>query len=583
MLRIVQTIEDLVDLRDWFQLQGRGFISCDTETTSVSTFDRDFQVRMIQFGNTHEAWVVPFEQWSGAINDLIQRTPATLLIHNSAFDVQALHTRGVDVPWHKVRDTMIAMRLIEPHRTSGLKDAATRHVSRSAADSQKDLHKAMRVNGWTWATIPIDFPAYTFYAAMDVILTSRLNESRACSDGFKEPLYQMEMDVRQICSEMERNGMRVDVEFAMEKRVQLSKEIEAVKEMAKDLYGLSLTSNGELSKWLLTNGAPLSKATAGGAPSVDKESLESVLPYCSGDAKVIVDSALRVRKLQKLSSNYYEKFINLSTDGLLHPSIETIAAKTGRSSIRNPALQTLPRTSDPDAKSVRQCVIPRGDDEVLIASDYSSIELRLMASFSGDKELQAAFHDTDASGADFFTEATREVYGDPTLTKDSPLRNAVKTTFYASGYGAGVEKMAMTAGISVDEMRGVAAQVFRKYSGIKKLMKACERAAKENNDWISTPAGRRIWIDPERGYAAMNGLVQGAAADIFKKAVVNMAQAGLSEMMVCVIHDEVLFSVPKDLVEDVRPIIRECMTDMTTAVPLLAEPGMPAATWAAAK
>lgn len=582
MLRVVQTIDDLLAMRDWFDAQGNGFVALDTETTSVDVHERDFQVRLLQFGNTTEAWVIPFEQWSGAINNLIQCFPGTFLIHNSSFDVQALHVRGVSIPWHKVRDTMIAMRLIEPHRTSGLKDAATRHVSRKAADSQKELHKAMRTNGWTWATIPIDFPAYQFYAAMDVILTSRLNESRACSQGFAEPLYGLEMDVRQICTEMERNGMRVDVEFCLEKNTELLKEVSFLKRKMQDECGVNLTSNGDLSKWLLTAGAPLSKTTGTGAPSVDRDSLESVLPYCSGPAKEVVEAALRVRKLQKLASNYYEKFINLSTDGLVHPSIETIAARTGRMSIRNPALQTLPRVSDdPDAKEVRRAVIPREIDHVLVACDYSQIELRCIASFSGDKDLQQAFHEADASGSDFFTEATKAVYGEDGFTKER--RSGVKTLFYASGYGAGVAKMAATAGMDVDEMREVSSRVFTRYPGVKRLMKASERAARDNDDWIVTPSGRRIWIDPDVGYKAMNGLIQGHAADVFKRALVYMANAGLSEWMIVPVHDEILLSVPNDIVDDVRPVVRECMTDLSTAVPLLAEPGAPALTWAEAK
>lgn len=584
MLRVVKTIDDLVDLRDWFDAQGRGFVALDTETTGVDTFARDFQVRIIQFGNTKEAWVVPFEPWTGPIQNLIDRFPGTFLIHNSSFDVQACRQREVDIPWHKVRDTMIAMRLIEPHRTSGLKDAATRHVSRTAGAGQADLHKAMRTHSWTWATIPIDFPAYVLYAAMDVILTARLNESKACSMGFAEPLYQLEMDVRQVCSEMERNGMRVDLEFCHEKRAELVKEIDLLRRSCEDDFGINLTSNGDLSKWLLTNGVPLTKTTAGGAPSVDKDSLESVLPYISSDPKRVVESALRVRKLQKLTSNYYEKFINLSTDGLLHPSIETVQAKTGRMSIRNPALQTLPRVSeDPDSKTVRKCVVPRNDDEVLIACDYSQIELRCIATFSGDVDLQDAFHASDSAGTDFFLEATKAVYGDSSITKADPRRNGVKTLFYASGYGAGVKKMAATAGIPVNEMQEISGRVFSKYPGVKRLMKAAERIAKENHDWITTPAGRRIWIDPEIGYKAMNGLVQGHATDVFKKSLVNMAQAGLSQYFVLPIHDEILLSVPEDQVDDVSEIVGKTMTDLSSVVPLLAEPGRPSLTWAEAK
>lgn len=577
MLRIVQSIDDALELRDWFHRQE--VVALDTETTGFDIYSPGFRIRLIQFGNQTEAWVVPFERWTGFVNELITRFTGTFLVHNAAYDIAALRAVGVILPWHKVVDTMIAMRLIEPHRAAGLKDAATRHVSKAASASQVDLHKAMRANKWGWHDIPIDFPLYTYYAAMDVILTARLYESRACQEGLREPLYRLEMDVREVCSSMERLGMRVDVEFCFEKRSELVREAEAIKKEVEENYGFSLTSNGALAKWLLGAGVPLTKTTDGGAPSVSKDALEEALPYTGGTPADIIRMALRVRKIQKLASAYYENFINLSTDGLLHPSIETIAARTGRMSIRNPALQTLPKASDPDAKEVRRAVIPRNEGEVLIGCDYNQIELRCIASFSGDPDLQRAFLTADEVGSDFFTEACKVVYDDPTITKGDPRRDGVKTLFYASGYGAGVAKMAATAGVTVPEMKAISDKVFGRYPGVKRLMKACERSAAENDNWIITPSGRRIWIDPEMGYKAMNGLIQGHAADVFKKALVHMAHAGLDELMVVPVHDEIVLSVPWDAVEDVQQIVRECMTDRDHVVPLLAEPSPGALTW----
>jgi DNA polymerase I len=581
LLRVVKTFDDALEMRAWFA--GQSSIALDTETTGYDPFAPGFQVRLIQFGNKTDAWVLPFEEWRALVGELIERYDGTFLIHNASFDVKALEARGVQVPWHKIDDTMIAMRLAEPHRPSALKDSATRHVSRSASDSQKDLQKAMRTNKWDWATIPLDFPAYVFYAAMDVILTARLHATKVCQEGLASPLYRLEMDVRQVCSIMEANGMRVDIDFCVAQRDELLDEIDTLKKKADDEWGLNLTSNGDLGKWLLHAGVPLTRTTPGGSPSVSRESLEELLPIATGTPGDIIRQALRVRKIQKLASSYYDNFINLSTNGLLHPSIETIAARTGRMSIRNPALQTLPKASDPDAKQVRRSVVPRRESEVLIGCDYNQIELRCIAAFSGDPDLIGAFLTSDASGSDFFTEATRVVYSDSAIAKSDSRRDGVKTLFYASGYGAGINKMAATAGLPIIEMKAISDKVFSKYPGIKALMRACERAARENENWITTPAGRRIWIDPELGYKAMNGLVQGHAADVFKQALVDMAHAGLEQMMVVPVHDEILLSVPWEDVEDVQHVVRTCMTDHTPAVPMLAEPSPPVLTWGDAK
>lgn len=581
MLHIVKTLDDIYDLREWVAKQP--VMALDTETTGFDIYAHDFQVRTVQLGNSEEAWVIPFDGWAGPVAELLHRFDGRLLIHNSRYDIEALGRHGVKVDWHKVDDTMIAMRLAEPHYPAGLKEAAGRHVSAAAARSQKDLHKAMRANKWTWATVPLDFPPYLFYAAMDVILTCRLDATAVCTAGRKSKVYGLEMDLREICTEMERRGMRIDTEFCQATLLDLVDEADMIKSTVAGACGINIMSNVDLGRWLLGAGVKLTSTTATGAPSVSRESLEEARPSASGTAAAVIDDALRVRKILKLAHSYFENFVNMNTDGLLHPSIETVAAKTGRMSIRNPALQTLPRGDDPDSKLVRQAVIPREETHVLVASDYSQIELRLIAAFSGDEDLQAAFKTADAAGSDFFTEATRAVYSDPAIPKTDSRRTGVKTLFYASGYGAGIAKMAATAGMPVDEMRLVSEKVFARYPGVKRLMKACERTAQENDNWITTPAGRRIWIDPARSYAAMNGLIQGHAADVFKRATVEMAHAGLAEFMVVPVHDEMLLSVPKDDVSEVAYLVGKIMTDATAAVPLLAEPGDPALTWADAK
>jgi DNA polymerase-1 len=114
-------------------------------------------------------------------------------------------------------------------------------------------------------------------------------------------------------------------------------------------------------------------------------------------------------------------------------------------------------------------------------------------------------------------------------------------------------------------------------------MKVCEQEAKNNDNWITTPFGRKIWIDPEFAYKALNAKVQGYAGDIFKYTMVNLAHAGLVDYMVCPIHDEVLFSVPESDLEDVRHTIAEVMPYNDLIVPVPAEPSPGVKNWAKAK
>lgn len=584
-LRSVDTLDDAFEFKRWLGEQ-RGAVALDTETSGVDVYSKDFRVRLVQFGTASEAWVIPFERWVGVVDEVVQTyvgSGKTLTMHNSRFDQAALKSAGVTVPWHAIDDTMIALRLIEPHKPAGLKPASVRHISMGAVDSQKILSDAMRKNSWTWATVPLDFWPYRYYAAMDTILTARLHDVPAVRQGFDSPVYPLEMDVRAICSRMEERGMRIRRDFCEEQAARLRDEAEAIQEDVYREHGLKITSTGDLGRWLIGHGAPPEKSTKSGAPSTDVDTLELLAgnPATPGEARDMIRKVLRVRKCLKMASSYFDNFLAMAgSDDLLHPSIETVAARTGRMSIRDPALQTLPRVSgDPDSVLVRNGVRARVDGEVLVSCDYSQIELRQIASFSGDADLCQAFIDADETGGDFFTEATRAVYGDPTIDKKDDRRPTIKSLFYASAYGAGIKKMAYTAGVSVEKMREIHDRVFSRYPGLPSLMKHMERICKDNDGWIVTPAGRRVFVDPDRAYAATNGLVQAAAADAMKQAIVRLASAGLDDMMVVPVHDEILVSCAADAVADVQEILRAEMRDDTYRVTLSAEPSEGYNTW----
>lgn len=582
MYKYVDTLDDILDLREWFGKQP--YVALDTETTGVNVFGSDFRVRLIQFGNKTDAWVLDGQRWVGFVDDVIRDFQGRIVIHNSAFDVAALRAAGVTVPWSKVDDMLIAMRLAEPHRNAGLKDVASRLISSQAAGSQDQLHKAMKKRGWGWDTVPHDLPEYRFYAGMDVILTSRLYEHEICRRGLNSPVYEMEMDVRAVCSEMERGGMRVNVSFAQETADRLRREASDLAEEIHAAHGFSISSGPQLARWLIERGVKLSVLTGGGAPSVSKDALETSRYSATGEAADVMDAVLRSRKITKLASAYFDNFVGMSTDGLLHPQIQTLQARTGRMSVTSPAMQTLPRTSeDPDARLVRQAIIPREENHLLISSDFSQIELRVIASLSEDAGLIEAFRDADATGSDIFVSAMRLVYGDPNLDKTDGRRSLIKNTFYGSAYGAGTAKMAQTAKVSVEEMREVADAVFKRFAGMKRYMKVCEKEAVNNDNWITTPMGRRIWVDPDHSYKALNAKVQGFAGDIFKQTMVHLAQAGLTDYMVCPVHDEVVFSVPEAELEEVSRTIAEVMPFNDLVVPVPAEPSPGVKDWSLAK
>jgi DNA polymerase-1 len=578
--RELATIEDAGEFFRWLSEQDR--VAFDCETTGLDVYEPGFKIRLIQFGTRDTAWVIEFEKWQGLVEEVFRRFEGKWIAHNSRYDISCLKRYGIHVPWAKVDDTMIMMRLADPNGSAALKTASTIHVSAAAGRSQKDLHGAMKKQRWNWASVPIDFPPYRYYAAFDTVLTARLYDTDIAMQGRLSPVYETEMQVRAICSQMEENGMFIDAAYAASKADANRAEAEATKAAAMATYGISITSNQQLSRWFLSNGVPLTKATKAGAASVDADTLEELIADTTlpKDARDLAEIALRVRRIEKLTSAYYDNFLHMrDSNGFVHPDIETVQAKTGRMSIRNPALQTLPRvTSDPTTRDVRRCVVPVNEDYVILSCDYSQIELRLAAALSGCEPMMTAFRESD----DFFTTSMQDVYGDPSITKKDPRRAAIKTYWYASLYGAGVAKLALSAGVPVADMQRIKDGVIAAYPELEAMKRDAEREARLNDGWVTNAYGRRLQVQHGLEYVATNYKLQSSAADVLKRALVNLGHAGLGDFMMVPVHDEVVMAVPRADAEEIKHLTADTMvcTDFPLVMPAVGDFGE---SWADAK
>jgi DNA polymerase-1 len=571
---VVRTVDDAMEMFRW--LSAERVITFDTETTDTAVFSPDFRVRLVQFGTVDDAWVIEMDRWRGLVANVFDRYEGRLVAHNARFDILALAHEGIEVPWRQVDDTMIALRLAEPTESAALKAACDRHVSSASSTGQKILSEAFRRQKWDWATVPIDFPAYLYYAAADTVLTARLYESDVVQRGLASPVYALEMQTRAVCAGMERTGFRVNLDTCASWSRKLGEESDEIKARCESLYGVAVTSTASLSHWFLSEDEArphLLNRTPGGKVSVDRETLERIVHYCTGPAKTLAAEALQVRKADKVNGTYFRNFMWMSDgDGLLHPQIETIAARTGRMSVRDPALQTLPKHSpDPAYKAVRQAVIPLDTGQTILSCDFNQIELRLLSSLSRDPGLIGAFVDADAAGSDFFTEMARTLYAEPGFTKGDPRRNVVKTYMYAAAYGAGVEKMAITAGLPVAQIHEVKGGMADRFPGFFRFSTESQHLAESNSLWVETSYGRRLKVDGHRVYTACNAIIQGTAADVMKQAIVGLAQAGLEPMMLLPVHDEIVLSVPVDDLDEVKHIVSRTMANADFTVPLTAD------------
>lgn len=582
-LHFVTCIDDVLAMKSWLG-ERRDVLGLDTETTGLDPHVPGANLRLIQLGDHRTGWAVPWDRWGGAAIELMDAWEGEFTLHNAAFDAKWLEIHaGWKMPWHRTHDTMIMGQIDNPGGRNDLKHLSTLHVDPRADAGQKELKAIMKKNNWGWDNIPLETPEFWLYSALDPILAAHL-WTHLRVDLKYPATYDLEMAVRRICTEMEMRGMRIDVDYSKQKLDELKGQVDNAKSWAQDNWGFSITSNAQLADFYAKElNAEFEVFSAGtGAPSVNKAQMALFEHSEDQMVKDVTRFILQMRNAEKMSNSYFKNFVEMNHDGIVYPSIMTMGARTGRMSVRSPALQTLPSKDS----LIRTAFIPTNEDEVIISCDFSQIELRLMAHFSHDEKLQAAFHDADRTGEDFFTNMGKEVYNDPEFSKEDPRRKLVKSMIYGLLYGAGTQKMADTAGIPFEEMDEVVKSVHKAYPGIYRFMKDTEalgdkRQKEEGQGYIVTGTGRKIPCDRNKSYTLVNFTLQSNAAEIMKQALVKLDAAGYGPYMVMVIHDEVVFSMPREMVGRALPEIQSLMSvmDGSYAVDLPAEPEGPYENW----
>lgn len=571
-LELVSDFDKAQEFMRWLG-QSRRVLGVDTETGGVQGPHRN-RLRLIQFGDLDTGWALPWETWSGLAIDALNRYEGELVFHNAPFDSRyIIHHAGHHLKrwkWELINDTMTMAHLIDPLRPKALKKLAAKHIDPYAAAGQDELAKDMRNGKWTWDTVPADLQSYWVYGALDPVLTAHLYEHFLPQLTPFKKVYDLEMAVIRIVSEMMLRGSLIDVDYCMSKREELGAYANKARDWLDRKYGLhNMGSNQQLVKCLQDNGIELSVRTDGGDFSVKAEVLEHI-------DHPIAKTALNIRKAEKMIGPYFDNFIELrDSDDRVHPTIWPMGTRTGRMTVTEPALQTLPR-KDP---TVRTAFIAK-EGHTLVTSDYDQIEARLTAHFSNDQGLIDAF----LSDADFFCTIASQIFQTEIVKKD-PRRQVTKNTVYGKVYGAGPPTMAHTAGIPVEQMYAVVDTFDRQYPGVKRLMgkvesTARQRASVDGFGWVTTPAGRREVCDKGQFYTLLNYLIQGHAADILKMKMVELSAVGLGPYMLLPVHDEVLFEIPDEEVPDAIPLIKQTMENLTDyAVPITASPEVPGDNW----
>lgn len=542
-LKLLKTSDDMREFFGWLE-RPRRMLGVDTETTGLSP-ERD-RIRLIQFGDKHTGWAMDWNDWRGVAREVLDKYPGDFGFHNSKFDIRFM---AKDIgfkteawPWHRTHDGMGLAHIFDSQRPKGLKPLGDRLIDRRISQAQRSLDAGMAANGWNWATVPIDFPPYWQYGALDPVITVHIIE--LLLDSVPKDLYDMEMGSTRVAAKMEQIGMRVSLPYSRDKRETLMAYSQVARDWLFNVHGIANPTPMQLVKFFKANNIPLmDKLTNGGAQSMDKH----VLATTDHD---VARTVLGIRQAEK-RAGYLENFLEYADpEGFLHPSINTMAARTGRMSITEPALQTLPRR---DA-IVRDAFIPR-EGHSLLTIDADQIEARLTAHFSEDAGLIAAFHEDD----DFFCVIASSTYGYP-VVKGMVERDLIKGVVYGKVYGASVMTMAETAGVDPQAMHRTNAMFDTNYPGVHSFMndtvwrgKLIARDAVDDRGYVTTPYGRQLKADKGREYTLVNYLIQCHASEILKKKIVDLDAALPSEALIVLpVHDEIIFDVPTEMIEEVR-------------------------------
>jgi DNA polymerase I len=544
---LVETLDEANDFIAWVrQLDPNTWLALDTETGGLDYY-RD-ALRLVQFGDTTTGWALDYRDWRGPVRQALEEWDGKVVGHNAKFDMHFLSYAGLPLKRHNWHDTRTMAHLLDPTKSTSLKDLGNRFISSASSDGQKARKAAMMKEGWGWDDIPTDFPAYWQYACLDTVLTARIAEHfwPEVEANFKE-LYDLEMGVLFALMDAEERGARIDRRYCESTLLELREEASTMRTRITALYGVrNPASAPQLAAALIRDGVTLTETTATGQWQMTEAILETI-------DHPLVHDVLTLRQTEKIANTYIQNFIDLSDSrDFVHAHVNPLGARTGRMSCTRPNLQNLPR-----GRKVRDAFIPR-PDHVLVSADFDQIELRLLAHFAQEQ----AMIDAIWAGDDLHWMTAKLIFGED-ATKEH--RQIAKGGNFGKIYGIGVASFARQMGIPIEMAQAFMTGYDNTFTGVAAFMKRMERTVHERSHMgvghIYTPWGRRHPVDIDATYRGVNYLVQGTAADLLKQKIVDLDQAGLLEYFVLPVHDELIFDVPeneaKDFVAELIPVMEE--------------------------
>ncbi|MEQ8926446.1 MAG: DNA polymerase I [Fulvivirga sp.] len=570
------------------ELKKQKEICFDTETTGVDAFEAEVVGMSFSYKEREAFYVaVPldFEKAKKVIElfrEILESDKILKIGQNVKYDVLVLKKYEVHVK-APIFDTMLAHYLIDPETKHGMDALAEKYLNYSPVSITKLIGPKGK-NQKNMADLQPE--EISDYACEDADITLQLKhklDEEIKQLKLDKLLYEVEQPLALVLADMEYEGVKIDEK--------------ALSVMSKELQEASLEAQNKIyqiagQEFNIASPKQLGEILFDRLKLDDKPKKTKTGQYATGEEILsklaneheIANKILEFREYQKLKSTYVDALPKMISkrDGRVHTDYAQAIAATGRLSSNNPNLQNIPIRTE-KGREIRKAFVARDDNHVVLSADYSQIELRIAASFADDKHMIEAFK----NGRDIHSTTAAKVFGVSLEDVDSGMRRKAKEVNFGIIYGISAFGLAQNLNISRTEAQEIIQAYFKEFSSIKEYMDACIEKAKQQ-EYVETIMHRRRYLRDinsrnatMRGYAernAINAPIQGSAADIIKKAMVDIQNwlkaEGLSTKMVMQVHDELVFDVPKNELEKVKPKIIELMMNaVQIKVPLEVEAG----------
>ena len=560
----------------------------DTETTSLEAL----RAELVGIAFSWEAatgYYVPIpEKREEAIEIISQLRPffehpsIEKIGHNIKYDLKVLSNYDVEVAG-PLYDTLIAHYLINPDRRHNMDILASTYLNYEPKPITELIGKKGKNQG-SMREVPLD--QQTEYAVEDADITFQLKAhfDKELDDAQNRKLFsEVELPLVQVLSSMEQEGINLNTSFLKEFEIELEAEIQ---DLEKNIYQqageeFNLSSPKQLGPILFDKLKLVNKPKK--TKTGQYSTAEDVLSYLAKDHK-IVDDILNWRSLNKLQSTYVKALpeeINPRT-GRVHTVFNQAVAATGRLSSNKPNLQNIPIRTE-RGQLVRKAFIPRDKDHILMAADYSQIELRIIAALSKDSSMVDAF----TRGEDIHAATAAKVFNVSIDHVTREQRSNAKTVNFGIVYGVSAFGLSQQTNLNRTEAKELIDAYYATYPQLKNYMQEQVEFARDTG-YVETVLGRRRYLKDinsqnavvrsasERN--AVNAPIQGSAADIIKIAMINIHTRIKKEQwkgkMLLQVHDELVFDVPNEEVDTFAEMVKSEMENAYTLdVPLLVEVG----------